>query len=132
MEKYQTIGSRFLALLIDSLLAIPVTRAVQDWIYGSEPGAVATGFPQMSRSLPPPVLTQHPFPLHSIFNRSIIVMILANLFNTPKINFVLTFAMSAVPILYTILIHNFYGQTLGKIAMKVKVLDISERQYIFD
>ena len=74
MEKFDTIGSRFLAALIDSLLAIPIT---------------------------------------------ILVMVFANLFNSPKINFTLTIAMSAIPVFYTILMHNFYGQTLGKMAMKV-------------
>lgn len=86
MEKYQTVGARFLASLIDSLLAIPV---------------------------------------------AIVTMIAANLFSSPKINFSLTIAMSVIPVLYTILMHNFYGQTLGKMAMKVKVLDITERPITF-
>lgn len=86
MDKYNTIGSRILASLIDSLLAIPVTIAT---------------------------------------------MMLANLFNSPKLNFALTIGMSAIPVLYVILLHGFYGQTLGKMAMKLQVLDISERPITF-
>ena len=86
MEKFDTIGSRFLASLIDSLLAIPVT---------------------------------------------ILVMGFANIFDSPKINLALTISISAIPVFYTILMHNFYGQTLGKMAMKVKVLDISEKPITF-
>ena len=86
MERYQTIGPRFLALLIDSLLIIPV---------------------------------------------SIVTMALASSFNSAKFNFVFTIGMSAIPVLYTILMHARYGQTLGKMAMKVKVLDISERPITF-
>lgn len=35
-------------------------------------------------------------------------------------------AVGFVSVSYYILMHNFYGQTLGKMAAKVKVLDISE------
>ncbi|MEO6588303.1 MAG: RDD family protein, partial [Pyrinomonadaceae bacterium] len=56
---------------------------------------------------------------------------LANLSSSPKLNFALTIGMSAVPVLYIILLHGFYGQTLGKMAMKLKVLDISERPITF-
>lgn len=86
MEKYNTIGPRFLAALIDSLLIIPV---------------------------------------------SIFTVAFANVFNSEKSNFVFTIGMSAIPVLYTMLMHAYYGQTLGKMAMKVKVLDISERPITF-
>lgn len=86
MEKYQTIGPRFLALIIDSLLAIPV---------------------------------------------SILIMGLAGSTDSNKIGFVLTIAMSAAPVLYTILMHSYYGQTLGKMAVKVKVVTISENPINF-
>lgn len=86
MEKYQTIGSRFLALLIDSMILIPV---------------------------------------------SFLGMILANFSSSVKYSTVINILLSSAAVVYTILMHNFYGQTLGKMAMKVKVLDISERPITF-
>lgn len=86
MEKYQTIGPRFLALLIDSLLMIPL---------------------------------------------SILIMALSGFISSPKIGFLLTGALSAAPVIYTILMHAYCGQTLGKMAMKVIVLDISEHPVTF-
>ena len=86
MERYQTIGPRFLALLIDSLLAIPF---------------------------------------------SILIMALSGFTGSSKVSFILTVALTAAPVIYIILMHAYFGQTLGKMAMKVKVLDISERPITF-
>ncbi len=86
MEKYQTIGSRFLALIIDFLIMLPLT---------------------------------------------FLAALFANVGGSLKAMFVLNVIISSVPLIYTILMHNFYGQTLGKMAMKVKVLDVSERPITF-
>jgi uncharacterized RDD family membrane protein YckC len=39
--------------------------------------------------------------------------------------------LGAAPVIYVILLHARYGQTLGKMAMKVKVLDVSEEPVRF-
>lgn len=36
-----------------------------------------------------------------------------------------------ISVLYVVLMHTFYGQTLGKMAVKVKVVDDQERPIIF-
>lgn len=86
MEKYQTIGPRFLALLIDSMILIPI---------------------------------------------SFLGIILSSFSNQVKYSTIINILMSSVSVVYTVLMHNFYGRTLGKMAMKVKVLDISERPITF-
>ena len=83
MDKYQTIGARFLALIIDSLLSIILTAI----FYAS----YAT-FSDSAR----------------IFEYLGGVLILM------------------LPIIYTVGMHARYGQTLGKMAAKVKVLDLEE------
>jgi uncharacterized RDD family membrane protein YckC len=44
----------------------------------------------------------------------------------PLVNTFSSIAVGLVSVGYYILMHNYYGQTLGKMAVKVKVLDISE------
>ena len=86
MEKYQTIGHRFVALIIDALVMIPLGIA-------------------------------------------------ASLFTTfapnSKFDFLSSNLVSLAIVFYYILMHARYGQTLGKMAMKVKVLDISEQPITF-
>lgn len=48
-----------------------------------------------------------------------------------KIAIVWNIIISLIPVIYTIWLHTVSGQTLGKMAMKVKVLDISERPITF-
>lgn len=86
MEKYQTIGSRFVALFIDGLIMIPI---------------------------------------------SIFAGIFAGVGNSTKAGVITNVIVSAIPIIYTVLAHSYYGQTVGKSVVKVKVLDISETQITF-
>ena len=51
--------------------------------------------------------------------------------NVPKVSFILTNLFTLIPVIYAILLHAKYGQTLGKKVMKVKVLDISEKPITF-
>ena len=89
MEKYQTIGARFAALIIDGIVMIPFTSLAA-----------------MSTDL----IRTH---------------------NTPRVSFVLTNMFNLIPVVYAVLLHAKYGQTLGKKVMKVKVLDISEKPVTF-
>lgn len=82
MEKYQTIGPRFIALFIDGLVMIPV---------GCMSGIVPVMFP------------------------------------VGKTTMIGALIFSLIPVAYSISMHYFKGQTIGKAAMKLKVLDISER-----
>lgn len=82
-DKYQTIGSRFIALTIDGVIFIPIM------IIGLVFGALIGSSP--------------------------LALFIGN---------VLSALMFAA---YYILAHGFYGQTVGKSYMNIKVVDISER-----
>ena len=82
MEKYKTFFPRFVALLIDTFIMMPIV-VFDDWFRKAE-------FPD--------VFFYFWIPLSSL-----------------------------VAPVYTILMHGFYGQTLGKMWMNVKVLDVSEK-----
>lgn len=86
MDKYQTIGARFLALIIDSLLTV-ILVIFLFVVYGS-------------------ISSLHEFSQIVNYFGSILIILL--------------------PIIYTIAMHAQYGQTLGKMAAKVKVLNIEE------
>jgi uncharacterized RDD family membrane protein YckC len=45
-------------------------------------------------------------------------------------SFALTVALSILPFLYSVLLTGLFGQTIGKIIMGVKVLDLGERKVI--
>lgn len=62
---------------------------------------------------------------------SFLAGIFSSIGNNTKFALLSNVVISSVPIIYTILLHNFYGQTLGKMAMKVKVLDVSENPINF-
>ena len=87
MEKYQTFFPRFVALLIDIFIMLPI-GILDDWFRQAE--------------FPP---------------RFFYIWIPVSLLVAP---------------VYIILMHAFYGQTLGKMAMNVKVLDISEEPIKFN
>jgi uncharacterized RDD family membrane protein YckC len=82
MEKYETLGRRFGALILDSLILIPVNLVVS--------------FLTVLMSWSPGILT------------------------------VSSALGGVISVSYYILMHYQYGQTLGKMVMKVKVLDDSE------
>jgi len=82
LDKYQTIGSRFVALIVDSIVLIPLM------LFGS-------------------------YLAYYIGNSSLIIFAVNTLFGL-------------ISVFYYILMHARYGQTLGKMLMKVKVVDISE------
>src|SRR5688500_17287016 len=82
LEKYQTIGSRCVALIIDSIVLIPL------WGLGS--------------------------------------LINSSVGSTSLSTFVISTLASLTAVFYNILMHALFGQTLGKMLVKVKVLDISE------
>lgn len=84
MEKYQTLGKRFGAAILDSFVLFFV-------------GAILS-----------------------------VAFALVGL----KSDFTST-VTAAVSVLYTILMHYYYGQTVGKMAAKVKVLDESEKPINF-
>lgn len=86
MEKYKTVGHRFIASIIDSLLTLPFILLT----------SFLTSFLDFS-----PVL----------------MTVSANL-------------TGILSVFYKILMHGYYGQTLGKMAVKVKVLDSSERPIV--
>lgn len=86
MEKYKTFFPRFVALLIDSFIMLPLA-ILDDWFRRAE-------FP--------PLFFYIWIPVSSL----------------------------VLPV-YTIMMNGFYGQTLGKMAMNVKVLDISEEPLKF-
>ena len=86
MDKYQTIGARFWATIVDFLATLPFMIA---FIYFSSKNDPNT---------------------HSV----------------TTISFLGTVLFSILSVLYYVLMHARYGQTLGKMAAKVKVLDISE------
>jgi uncharacterized RDD family membrane protein YckC len=81
MEKYQTLWLRFLALILDIILLLPLGIAAELIKSG--------GF-------------------------------------SPKFKFALLFSVSLAQTIYFIVMHGLYGQTVGKMLMKVKVLDVSE------
>lgn len=82
MEKYQTMAPRFLALIVDFLIMLPV---------------------------------------------SFLAFFFGNSANSPKFAFVSNTIISIIPLIYTIFMHSFYGQTVGKMALRIKVVDIAER-----
>lgn len=86
MEKYKTFFPRFVALVIDSFIMLPLA-ILDDWFRRAE-------FP--------PVFFYIWIPLSSL----------------------------VFPV-YTITMNGLYGQTLGKMAMNVKVLDVSEKPIKF-
>src|SRR5215204_61449 len=86
MEKYQTFFPRFVALLIDSFIMLPIGIS-DDWFRQAE-------FP--------PLFFYFWIPLSAL-----------------------------VSPFYIIIMHGLYGQTLGKMAMNVKVLDVSEEPLKF-
>jgi uncharacterized RDD family membrane protein YckC len=81
MEKYRTFSARFWALILDSILLLPLT-IFQELIKSAE-------FSQSSK-------------------------------------WALFFLVDAAGIIYFIVMHGLFGQTVGKMLAKVKVLDISE------
>lgn len=87
MKKFDTIGPRFLASIIDILIMIPV---------GIMASALTIITPENS-----------------------------------KLAFLSGNLVSLVSVFYYILMHARFGQTLGKMVLKVKVLDISERPITF-
>lgn len=86
MEKYQTLYPRALALILDSVLLLPL-GILDEWM----------------RTL---TLRQ-------------------------EILYILLFGINIASILYFIIMHGLFGQTVGKMLMKVKVLDISESSLKF-
>jgi uncharacterized RDD family membrane protein YckC len=86
MEKYQTFFPRFVALLIDGFIMLPLA-ILDDWFRQAE-------FP--------PLFFYFWIPLSTL-----------------------------VAPVYMLLMHGFYGQTLGKMAMNVKVLDVTEEPITF-
>ncbi len=87
MNKYQTVGARFFASIIDSILLIPISFVIRK------------------------ISIQSDLSTLSVFWGEILVQFLS--------------------LLYFVLMHNFYGQTLGKMLLKVKVYDISEQPISF-
>lgn len=87
MEKYRTFPRRIAAMIIDSLILMPLSwgASVFAVIGGSSPAAVAVS----------------------------------------------SAMVGAISVFYSILLHNYYGQTLGKMAVKVKVLNESENPINF-
>lgn len=81
-DKYQTIGARFWALVIDGIITIPIA-------------------------------------IGGVFLGSIVGF-------SPLTSFIGNVLIAVFSALYNILLHGFYGQTLGKKVMKVKVVDSSE------
>jgi len=86
MEKYKTFFPRFVALLIDSFIMLPLA-ILNDWFRQAE-------FP--------PLFFYIWIPLSTF----------------------------VIPV-YTIMMNGLYGQTLGKMAMNVKILDVSEEPIKF-
>lgn len=82
-DKYQTIGARFLALIIDGIVILPITMGTY---YAA-----------------------------TIFEFSSLGAYIGNVL------------IAFISALYTILLHGFYGQTIGKRITNVKVVDISEK-----
>lgn len=83
MDKYQTIGARFGAVIIDSFVIVPLII-----IY---------------------------YISYSVFNNS-----------AATVNYLSSILITTLPIIYTVGMHAHYGQTLGKMAAKVKVFDTKE------
>lgn len=50
--------------------------------------------------------------------------------NSSILNFLSEILYNTLPFIYYILMHGYYGQTLGKMAMKVKVVDFESEQKI--
>src|SRR5688500_11811967 len=82
LDKYQTIASRIVALIVDSIVLIPL------WVLSSLINSAAG--------------------------------------STSLSTFIVSTLSSFTAVFYVILMHAFFGQTLGKILMKIKVVDISE------
>lgn len=57
---------------------------------------------------------------------SIINIFIVNLNLSPIFTYSWVFIMTLAPSLYTIILHTLYGQTFGKMAAKVKVVDVNE------
>ena len=87
MENYRTFLPRVIAVIIDSLVFLPLA---------------IINYPISGLELPP-----------SIFYLWFLIMNLAHPF-------------------YTVLMHGYYGQTLGKMVLKVKVVDLQENPITFN
>jgi len=87
MEKYETLGKRFVAAFVDSLILAPVNLVI----------SFATIF----------------------FSSSATAVAVSSA------------VVGLISVFYYILAHYYYGQTVGKILAKVKVLDDSEKQINF-
>ncbi len=81
-EKYQTIALRFMAMIIDSIVLIPL------WLFGS------------------------------YLNSSV--------GSTSLSTFVINSLIGLAAVFYYILMHAFFGRTIGKMLMKVRVVDVFE------
>lgn len=86
MQKYQTFIPRFLALILDSILLLP--------LFVIDQMAADSSF-------------------------------------SPTVKLGVNIATSLFGVLYVILMLYFFGQTVGKMLMKVKVLDVSEKPLRF-
>lgn len=82
MNKFQTLGKRFWASILDSLILMPVNWAV-----------------------------------------SFALMVFGG---TQKTFMISTALVGLISVIYYVFMHSRYGQTLGKMALKVKVLDDSD------
>lgn len=82
LDKYQTISSRFVALIVDCIVLFPLMAA----------GSYLTYF---------------------IGTSAVII-------------FAVNALLGLISVFYYILMHALFGQTLGKMLVKIKVLDISE------
>ncbi len=85
MQKYQTFIPRFLALILDSILLLP--------LFVIDQMAADSSF-------------------------------------SPTVKLGVNIATSLFGVLYVILMLYFFGQTVGKMLMKVKVLDVSESRSV--
>src|SRR5688572_12890224 len=86
MNRYQTLGKRIIATLIDGLVFLPIV-ILNVWIADADV--------------------------------------------SDRIYFVVALVETIFSIGYSVLLHWKYGQTLGKMAVKVRVLDISEKPISF-
>lgn len=50
---------------------------------------------------------------------------------SPAIHYLWVLLMTIAPLCYTVILHALYGQTLGKMAGKVKVVDLNENPITF-
>lgn len=62
---------------------------------------------------------------------SFLTTVFGSVGDSPKTAFVFSTIISAIPVIYTISMHTFYGQTVGKMALRLKVINLSERPITF-